>query len=152
MSDYQPLDLAPVCNVGVEVLGDSAGEPQLGRVSMRGLPFLIGAESPSPQRCFVAPTAPVSIEVGQSVRKVVVAHRLLRPAGPAGHGVGTPVADYVFHFADGEVSTVPIRERFEIQVVPTAWVSVPLRSRHRHARRKMSRFERPWSECRHPAR
>jgi hypothetical protein len=37
----------------VEVLGDEPGDVPLGRVDLRGLPFLIGSERPSAERCFV---------------------------------------------------------------------------------------------------
>ena len=123
MAGYEPVTIESVCNAGVDALEDAAGDLPLGRVELRGLPFLVGSDTPSKERCFVVPTAPVSIEVGRTARRVIIAHRLLKPGGPAGHGVGTPVADYVFHLAGGEAVSVPIRERFEIQVVPTAWGS-----------------------------
>ena len=44
--------------------------PPLGRVDLRGLPFLIGPEPPSAERCFLLPGAPVSVAD--------------RPAGAAG--------------------------------------------------------------------
>ncbi len=121
MPGYEPLDLDAQCNAGVEALGDPDVEPAIGRVELRGLPFLIGSDPPARDRCFVVPRSPVSVDVGRAARRVVVAHRLLEPAGPAGHGVGSTVADYVFHLAGGRAVTVPIRERFEIQVVPAEW-------------------------------
>ncbi|MEQ4208573.1 CehA/McbA family metallohydrolase [Actinopolymorpha sp. B9G3] len=123
MAGYEPVDLHPYCNAGVDVLGDPADDAPLGRVQLRGLPFQVGGDDPAAQRCFIAPQpqTPVSIAVGQQASRVIVAHRLLEPTRPAGHGVGTQVADYAFHLAGGEVVTVPIRERFEIQVVPTEW-------------------------------
>ena len=104
MAGYEPVTIESVCNAGVDALEDAAGDLPLGRVELRGLPFLIGSDTPSKERCFVVPTAPVSIEVGRTARRVIIAHRLLKPGGPAGHGVGTPVADYVFHLAGGERS------------------------------------------------
>ena len=56
---------------------------------------------------------------------MIVAHRLLEPGAPAGHAAGQTVAEYVFRLAGGEVATVPIRERFEIQVVPPVWGRQP---------------------------
>jgi hypothetical protein len=113
---YEPADLSAACNAGVDVLGDAPGDVPLGRVELRGLPFLIGSEPPSAQRCFLLPGAPVSVGVGRLARRVIVAHRLLEPGAPAGHAAGRTVAEYVFHLADGEAVTAPIRERFEIEV------------------------------------
>jgi hypothetical protein len=47
--------LSGVCNAGVDVLGKEPGEVPLGRVHLRGLPFLIGPEPSSAQRCFLQP-------------------------------------------------------------------------------------------------
>lgn len=124
-ADYEPVFLDAVCNAGVDVFGDDTPNPPIGRVTLRGLPFVIGPETPSRDRCLVVPTSSVSVEVGRHAQRVVVAHRLLEPSGPAGHGVGTAVADYAFHLAGGETVTVTIRERFEIQIVPPAWGREP---------------------------
>src|SRR5712691_4586507 len=48
MPSYEPVDLSAACNAGVEVLGDEPGDVPLGRVDLRGLPFLIGSEPPLP--------------------------------------------------------------------------------------------------------
>jgi hypothetical protein len=144
MAGYEPVTIEAVCNAGVDALEDAAGDLPLGRVELRGLPFLVGSDTPSKERCFVVPTAPVSIEVGRTARRVIIAHRLLKPGGPAGHGVGTPVADYVFHLAGGEAVTVPIRERFEIQVVPMAWGSSPFLAVADSHDSKAARFEGHW--------
>src|ERR1019366_4519029 len=40
MPSYEPVDLSGVCNAGVDVLGDEPGDVPLGRVDLRGLPFL----------------------------------------------------------------------------------------------------------------
>src|SRR6185437_9374903 len=114
MPSYEPVDLSAVCNAGVDVLGDEPGDVRLGRVDLRGLPFLIGPEPPSARRCFLLPGAPVSVGIGRHARRVIVAHRLLEPVAPAGHGAGRTVAEYVFHLSGGEAIAVPIRERFEI--------------------------------------
>ncbi len=82
MPSYEPVDLSGVCNAGVDVLGKEPGEPPLGRVDLRGLPFLIGAEQPSAQRCFLLPEAPVSVPVGRLAPRVIIAHRLLEPGAP----------------------------------------------------------------------
>ena len=125
MADYEPVPLDAVCNAGVDVFGDDTPNPPIGPVTLRGLPFVIGSESPSKDRCLVVPTSSVSVEVGRQAKRVIIAHRLLEPSGPAGHGVGTAVADYAFHLAGGETVTVTIRERFEIQIVPPDWGREP---------------------------
>ena len=79
MPSYEPVDLSAVCNAGVEVLGKEPGEPPLGRASLRGLPFLIGPEQPDVERCFLLPSAPVSVAVGRVAPRVIIAHRLLEP-------------------------------------------------------------------------
>src|SRR5215471_7893367 len=103
MPSYEPVDLSAVCNAGVEVLGDEPGDVPLGRVDLRGLPFLIGSEPPSAKRCWLLPGAPVSVGIGRLARRVIIAHRLLEPGAPAGHAVGQTVAEYAFHLAGGEV-------------------------------------------------
>jgi hypothetical protein len=125
MASYEPVDLSAVCNAGVGVLGDEPGDVPLGKADLRGLPFLIGSAQPSAERCFLLPSVPTSAGIGRLARRVIVAHRLLEPGALAGHAVGLTVADYVFHLADGEAITTPIRERFEIQVVPPEWGRLP---------------------------
>ena len=146
MPSYEPVDLSAACNAGVEVLGDEPGDVPLGRVDLRGLPFLIGSEPPSAERCFLLPVAPASAGIGRLARRVIVAHRLLEPGAPAGHAVGQIVAEYVFHLAGGEVVTAPIRERFEIQVVPPAWGRQPFLAVADTENYKLPRFEGRWSE------
>jgi len=109
MPSYEPVDLSAACNAGVEVLGDEPGDVPLGRVDLRGLPFLIGPEPASAERCFLLPGAPTLVGIGRLAQRVIVAHRLLEPGAPAGHAVGQTVAEYAFHLADGEVVTAPIR-------------------------------------------
>jgi hypothetical protein len=38
MAGYEPVTIEAVCNAGVDVLEDAAGELPLGRVELRGLP------------------------------------------------------------------------------------------------------------------
>ena len=146
MPGYEPVDLSAACNAGVEVLGDEPGDVPLGRVGLRGLPFLIGSEPASVERCFLLPSGPVSVRVGRPARRVIVAHRLLEPGAPAGHGVGQVVAEYVFHLAGGEVVTALIRERFEIQVVPPVWGRLPFLAVTDTSDHNLPRFEGSWGE------
>ena len=68
MPSYEPVDLSAACNAGVDVLGDEPGDLPLGRVDLRGLPFLIGSEPPSKERCFLLPGAPVPVGIGRTAR------------------------------------------------------------------------------------
>jgi hypothetical protein len=109
MPSYEPVDLSAVCNAGVDVLGDAPGDVPLGRVDLRGLPFLIGPEPPAAERCLLLPGAPTSVGIGRRAHRVIVAHRLLEPGAPACHAVGQTVAEYAFHLAgvfDGVSSPV----------------------------------------------
>jgi hypothetical protein len=150
MPSYEPVDLASACNAGVEVLGDAPGDVPLGRVDLRGLPFLIGPERPSAERCFVLPGVPTSVEIGRLAPRVIVAHRLLEPGAPAGHAVGRTVAEYAFHLAGAEVVTAPIRERFEIQVVeavPRLFGRLPFLAVTDTSDYNLPRFEGGWDEA-----
>lgn len=147
MPSYEPVDLSGICNAGVEVLGDEPGDVPLGRVDLRGLPFLIGPEPPSAERCLLLPGAPTSVGIGRLARRVIIAHRLLEPGAPAGHAVGQTVAEYAFHLAGGEVVVAPIRERFEIQVVPTEWGRLPFLAVPDTSDGNRPRFEGRWDEA-----
>jgi hypothetical protein len=141
------LTWSGVCNAGVDVLGDEPGDAPLGRVDLRGLPFLIGPQAPSSERCFLLPGAPVTVGIGRLARRVLVAHRLLEPGGPAGHAVGQALAEYAFHLAGGEVVTAPIRERFEIQVVPPEWGREPFLAVTDTSDYNLPRFEGRWGDA-----
>ncbi len=150
MPSYEPVDLSGACNAGVEVLGDAPGDVPLGRVDLRGLPFLIGSERPSAERCFVRPGVPTSVEIGRLAPRVIVAHRLLEPGAPAGHAAGRTVADYAFHLAGGDVVTAPIRERFEIQVVlpvPQLFGRLPFLAVTDTSDYNLPRFEGSWDRA-----
>jgi hypothetical protein len=144
---YQPVDLSAACNAGVDVLGDEPGDVPLGRVDLRGLPFLIGSEPPSAERCFLLPGVPTPVAIGRPARRVIVAHRLLEPGAPAGHAVGQPVAEYAFHLAGGEVATAHIRERFEIQVVPPGLGRLPFLAVTDTSDYNLPRFQGRWGEA-----
>jgi hypothetical protein len=150
MASYEPVDLSGICNAGVEVLGDEPGDVPLGRVDLRGLSFLIGPEPPFAERCLLLPGAPTSVGIGRPARRVIIAHRLLEPGAPAGHAVGQTVAEYAFHLAGGEVVSTPIRERFEIQVVPTEWGRLPFLAVPDTSDGNRPRFEGRWGRSRVP--
>jgi hypothetical protein len=122
MTDYEPLDLSAFCHAGCEVFG-SGRAPLTGRLTFHGLPFRIGGSEGKP--CFLAfgseppfRTEPVAIPVGQMARRVIFAHVLQESHLQDGDQPGRLVARYTFILSSGERLEVPIRERFEIGVVP----------------------------------
>src|SRR5688572_31106222 len=125
MMDYEPLDLSAARNAGPEVCaGDRP--PAIGAQVFHGLPFQIGSTDGSP--CFVAfgDDAPlrkesVAIPVGKTARWVLFAHAQLTTGLHDGDPPGRVVARYTIIFQDGERIELPIRERFEISVVPVSW-------------------------------
>ncbi len=126
MRDYVPLSLDELANAGLGLLGANA-TVLIGDQLLRGLPFQIGC---NPERCFVGfgeglRGEPLTIPIDRTARTVLVAHRLLDSPILAGGPVGTIVAEYVFRSADGAEERVPIRDRFEIAVVPTEWGQRP---------------------------
>ena len=148
MPGYEPVDLSAACNAGVDVLGDPPGDVPLGSVTLRGLPFLIGSQPPAAERCFLLPDAPASVGIGRLAPRVIFAHRLLEQGAPAGHAVGQTVAQYVFHLAGGEICTVPVRERFEIEVVePPLWSRQPFLGVTDTSDHNLPRFGGEWSEA-----
>lgn len=122
MSDYQPIDLAQLCNVGTSFISPEARSP-IGSQSFHGLPFQI---APDPARCFIGSggegqgSESVTVPIGTAARRVLFAHALLESGVMEGENFGRVVAHYVFRFAGGEEARVPIRERFEVGVAPPA--------------------------------
>ena len=151
MAEYEPLDLSSWCNAGLEALGDDADAP-LGTQEFHGLPFLIGGrDSTAASPCFLLLREghAVSVPVGKSARHVVCAHRLMQSDLMEGKGLGRVVAEYVFHYSDGEEVRVPLRERFEISAVPTDHMmrlalGVPYRALPDQKDSLVARHEGPW--------
>lgn len=131
MADYEPVDLSGLCNSGLDVL-DRPGPALLGEQLFHGLPFLVGSAQGDSQRCFLGfgrglRETSLEVPVGRSARTVIVAHRLIESdVIERGGPIGLPVADYVFHLANGTSVRAPIRERFEISMVPTSIWSEPI--------------------------
>ena len=120
MQDYEPLDISPSCNAGPEILETEAAgaDAKPGLNSFRGLPFLIGGQA---ENSLIAPTPNgnrVVIPVGKAAKQVLFAHALLETKLVKGGALGEPVAEYVFHLANGRRERVNIRERFEIAARP----------------------------------
>ncbi|MCH7653218.1 MAG: CehA/McbA family metallohydrolase [Chloroflexi bacterium] len=152
MNDYAPIDISALCNAGIEVLGDGEA-PKVGRQTMRGLPFQIGADGASPgDKIFLAvegSSSPISIPIGGAVRNVVFAHRLLESDVRDGGQLGRHVADYIFHLSDGQELSVPVREKFEIHVLSTDFFNVgqPYRAVSDRDGYVISRHAGPWDEA-----
>src|SRR5437870_5914239 len=147
MIDYEPLDLAAFANSGVELLNERAPnrKPAIGELSLRGLPFRVGADA---DQCFLAfsderPDS-VSIPVGKSARNVLFAHAILESRLHEGDPPGRVVARYRFVYADGEAVESPIRERFEIGVTPCDWGELPFLAVPETDDILMARYEGPW--------
>ena len=137
--DYEPLDLTPFYNAGIELydperycsggtyLQPRPEKPPIGSQLFHGLPFLIGNDE---SRCLLGFGAklcqePVAIRVGKPVRSVIFAHAVLETELWHGGALGVEIASYHFRYADGTDEAVPIRERFEIGNFPTPWGQYP---------------------------
>src|SRR2546423_1905865 len=129
MDEYTPLDLKAFYNAGIALLAEQGAVP-IGPQQFRGLSFLIGTD---PQCCFIAfgngwQNAPLSIPIAGPAQSVIVAHRLLASGVSTGGPVGEPIAGYVFAYQNGDEEHIPIRDRFEIAEIPTAWGQLPFRA------------------------
>src|SRR5439155_1501174 len=72
--------------------------------------------------------APLRIPIAGPAQSVIVAHRLLASGVSTGGPVGEPIAGYVFAYQNGDEEHIPIRDRFEIAEIPTAWGQLPFRA------------------------
>lgn len=150
MADYEPLDLAGWCNVGVAALGAQQA-PALGRQTYHGLPFQIGtADAAAP--CFLAfgdggYAAPLRLPVGRAARTLIVAHRLLDSTLYQGTALGAPVATYTVVLANGDRIATPIRERFEILALPILWGGHAFNATNDRADGLMPRHSGPWGNA-----
>ena len=151
MHDYQPLNLTQFCNVGTEFIREGA-QPLIGSQTWHGLPFIVGSAKPDPARCFIGfgehagAGASVTIPVGAAARYVIFAHALLESRVREGESIGHVVANYLFRFNDGQVEHVPIRERFEVALVPTWWGGKPFLAVPDDKDGLMPRYEGKWAE------
>jgi hypothetical protein len=146
---YAPLDLAPHCNSGAQLLGDKHESP-VGLRSWHGLPFKIGGTSDA--RCLVSGgaqlgTAPVEIPVGRRVRWAIFAHRLLESELEAGGPLGAVVAEYEFNLRGVPAVRVPVRERFEIGTVPKVYGGAPFLALPDQQDELLPRYSGPWGQA-----
>ena len=117
MDDYEPLNLSQIYNAGVAILGPKVNA-KIGRSHFRGLPFEIGND---PKRCYIAPTSngeAVKIPVSKPAHQIIFAHRQLHSDLDDGGPVGKLIATYVICMQGGDQIILPIRERFEIALIP----------------------------------
>ena len=150
MHDYQPLDLTQFCNVGTAFISEGA-QPLIGSQVWHGLPFIVGSATPDPERCFIGfssrEDASVTIPVGAAARYVIFAHVLLESRLLEGESIGHVVATYHFRFSNSQVEHVPIRERFEVALVPTWWGGLPFLAVPETKNGLMPRYKGKWGEA-----
>ena len=131
MKDYEAISLARLCNAGKEVLGKDE-PPRLGRQTMRGLPFQVGARDGKGEKFLLAlgngkgfSSEKVKVPVNRTAQNVIFAHRQLDSQLMNNGPLGEVVAHYKVELANGREHTIPIRERFEISIIPTGWGQLP---------------------------
>lgn len=149
MLDYEPIGLSAYCNAGTP-FHTGADRPPLGHQTFHGLPFLIGSDQDC-EACFIGfgqngACEPVAVAIGTSAHTIIVAHALLKSRIDEGEPVGHHVADYVVRFVDGSAVRLPIRERFEINIVPTGWGHWPFLARPDQIDTLAPRDEGPWDK------
>jgi hypothetical protein len=146
MREYQPIDLTRLCNAGVGFIGANASPP-IGPQTFHGLPFRIGTR---PTRCFIGFNGPktkprnISIPVRKKARHVIFVHALLESRVGEGEPVGQVIAHYLFRLRDNSEKRVPIRERFEINIVPTGWGQSSFLSLPDQKNSMQGRYEGRW--------
>ena len=152
MKDYEVLDLATICNAGVEQLHKIGGQTTLGITDLQGLPFLIGGKAADPERCFIAfgvgegAAGPVKIPVDKRAKRVIFTHTLLESKAMQGEIPGATVAHYSFHFSGADSFRIPIRERFEIAALNKESGGLPYLAVSDTKSSLMPRYEGRWED------
>jgi hypothetical protein len=151
LSDYEPLDLAGLCNAGLETFGGGR-RPPIGDQLFHGLPFRIGDPGKPDAACFVRvmPGEYVTIPVGRAADRVIVAHCHAGARGGERIAPGRVVAEYRFGLtgADAAEITVPVSERLEIAASPGEFwdAAAPFLAATTTEFRLPSRYEGRWDE------
>ncbi len=149
MSDYQAIDLAAFCNVRATFLAPG-GPALIGEQRFQGLPFLVGGVQADPERCLIgfggqtSALAQVTIPLNSTAHWLIFAHTLLESDVQEGGDVGQVVASYTVCFDGAEPVQVPIRERFEVGLVPTVWGQNPFLAVPEQADMLMPRYQGDW--------
>jgi len=146
MSDYDPVDLSPLCNAGPGDLGDGPPIPA-GAQTIHGIPFLAGTRERHVVLLGGDVKAEQRVAVGAAARSIVFAHRLLESRIPEGDFVGRLCATYVVRYEDGEEIELPVRERLEIGIVPAPWGQQALLAWTDTGNKLMPRHAGPWGEA-----
>lgn len=147
MKEYEPLNLRRHCNAGAELFKPAKAAIPSGNKLWHGIPFALA----SGKKCVAAfgerirqGMQSVEIPIGKTARHVIFAHRLLDSKLREGDPVGRACARYVFVYADGHEEPVPIRERLEIAVIPSAWGQWPILAYPDHKDGLVKRYEGNW--------
>ncbi len=145
---YERLDLGAWCNAGVDAL-DGGAPINGGPRTYRGLPFLIGrveSGDDAPRFILLEPGGPdLVVPIERRAGRVIVAHRL-RPGGGDGPAIGSVVAEYAFEREGSPTIAVPIRQRFEIGVIPSKWGDSPFLAEIGGTTEPLDRFRGAWEE------
>jgi hypothetical protein len=146
MADYKPLQLENMYNVGTAFIGADA-KPKIGGQTFHGLPFQIGIDT---NCCFIGlgpGVQPVTIPVNATAHNLIFAHALLESKVLAGESIGRVLAHYVVKYAGGATVRLPIRERFEVSMIPTAWGQWPFLAVPEQQDWLAERYAGQWSEA-----
>lgn len=157
--DYEPLDLSPYTNAGLDVYARTSEaktsrynlqrDPPVGAQTFHGLPFQIGPVE-SPEGLYFIALGPdwsenaVRVPVGKTARYVIFAHALLDTRLWEGGPLGEVVARYVFHYEDGRRVEAPVRERFEVSPYPFAHGQKPFLCLSDSKNERRDRYRGPW--------
>ena len=164
IQDYQPVDLADLCNTGSDFIVPqparlsvsptaNSAQPALGKQVFHGLPFIIGKPVPDPSRCFIGfdPVKDnqqhVTVPLGCKARWIIFAHALLESRVLQGEDIGRTVAYYVCRYRDADSVRLPVRERFEVSVVPTKFGQLPFLARPDQMDYMLPRHEGDWGNA-----
>lgn len=145
MADYVPLRLDSFYNVGTAFMGELRPKPRIGEQLFYGLPFQIGADS---ERCYLgfrSGALSIRIPVNAAAYHLIFVHALLESQVMDGGAVGSVLAHYMVHYMGGESVRIPIRERFENGIVPTAWGQWPFLAVPDQIDRTWQRYAGEWS-------
>ena len=149
MKEYEPIDLSPFCNVGTAFY-DGASDVLIGPQTFHGLPFQIGPYPPDDNKCLIGfagdrgSAGPITVPIGREAKHVVFAHALLESRIDEGEPIGRQVATYVVTLAGGRIHRIPVRERLELSVHPTAWGQWPFLAQPDTQDGLTPRYEGPW--------
>ena len=115
---YFPFNLKDAFNCPVTVFEDPE-EVTLGDRILHGIPFEFGVPDSAVLRA--DPGRSIDVEVDKTSTWLIFAHALLETDLYEGGEIGEPVGSYSITHDDGEVTEVPLLQRFEIGPTPRKW-------------------------------